>query len=76
MTSGKTTWHSRRLKIGRTVNHTVSSGEMLTVKCNKIGKGAIRVTIPKEAREGLDIVPGTEMRVTRIGDGILFEVKV
>ena len=37
--------------------------------------GAVRVTIPKSVRDGLDIVAGTVLRVLRKKNQIIFEVE-
>ncbi len=46
---------------------------MDTVKCNKIGKGAMRVTIPSWVRKELCLAYGDEFIVSTDGNKVLFE---
>ena len=45
----------------------------MKVKTNKVGTGAVRVTIPQSVRKPLGIVAGDDLEVSRKGKKIIFE---
>jgi AbrB family looped-hinge helix DNA binding protein len=45
----------------------------MKVKTNKVGTGAVRVTIPQKIRKPLGIQAGDVLEVSRRGNKIIFE---
>ena len=53
--------------------HVPVQENVMKVKTNKVGTGAVRVTIPQSVRKPLGIQAGDVLEVSRRGNKIIFE---